>query len=84
MPHILHLSIRANHYQRKQQNPLLRLRRLLNKPPLIDPKEKKKKVKENKKQMKSKSKQKSKQGDYQVIDAILGSPVSHFVYQILI
>ncbi|CAF3587593.1 unnamed protein product [Adineta steineri] len=44
--------------------------------PLIDPKEKKKKDKENKKQIKTKSKQKSKNGDYEVLDAIIGSPVS--------
>ncbi len=44
--------------------------------PLIDPKEKKKQDKEKKKQNKTKSKQKSKTGDYQVLDAIIGSPVS--------
>ena len=44
--------------------------------PLINPKENKKQAKENKKQMKSKTKDKSKSKDYQVIDAIIGSPVS--------
>jgi hypothetical protein len=52
--------------------------------PLIDPKETKKQKKENKKQVKTKpkpkpktkSKSKSKNDDYQVIDAILGSPIS--------
>jgi hypothetical protein len=44
--------------------------------PLIDPKQKKKQDKENKKQIKTKSKSKSKNADYQVLDAIIGSPVS--------
>lgn len=44
--------------------------------PLINPKENKKQAKENKKQLKSKTKDKSKSKDYQVIDAIIGSPVS--------
>ncbi|UJR13851.1 hypothetical protein I4U23_000861 [Adineta vaga] len=44
--------------------------------PLIDPKEKKKQDKENKKQSKIKSKQKSKSSDYEVLDAIVGSPIS--------
>ncbi|CAF1427267.1 unnamed protein product [Adineta ricciae] len=44
--------------------------------PLIDPKEKKKQDKENKKQAKLKSKQKSKNDDYEVLDAIVGSPIS--------
>ena len=46
------------------------------KTPLIEPKAKTKPPKENKKKAKPKSKQKSINGDYQVIDAIISSPIS--------
>ncbi|CAF1395094.1 unnamed protein product [Rotaria sordida] len=49
---------------------------LVEQTPLIDPKEKKKQDKENKKASKKKSKQKSKNEDYQVVDAIISSPIS--------
>ncbi|CAF1328084.1 unnamed protein product [Rotaria sp. Silwood1] len=49
---------------------------LVEQTPLIDPKEKKKQDKENKKASKTKSKQKSKNEDYQVVDAIISSPIS--------
>ena len=44
--------------------------------PLIDPKQAKKHAKNNKKETGSKSRKKSKNTDYQVIDAIISSPVS--------
>ena len=44
--------------------------------PLINPKERKKQAKENKKQSKTTPKGKSKTKDYEVIDAIIGSPIS--------
>ncbi|CAF2596985.1 unnamed protein product [Rotaria sp. Silwood2] len=49
---------------------------LVEQTPLIDPKEKKKQDKENKKASKTKSKNKLKNEDYQVVDAIVSSPIS--------
>ena len=44
--------------------------------PLIDPKDKKKQKKEAKQKPKTKAKEKTTNADYQVIDAIIGSPIS--------